>query len=290
MCLRHSLKLGVTIFLFCLISPIHLLSQTELASLAGTVCDSQGASVPGAQVQATRLETGVATTSVTNEVGFYVFAGLQPGRYRIVVTKPGFKGDVAEGLLLAVQDRREENFSLTVGSVSETVNVEASAGMINTQDASVSTVVDRQFADNLPLNGRSFQTLIDLTPGVVVTSSNGTDTGQFSVNGQRAASNYWMVDGVSANVGSSAYLGGNQPSVRSGQRAFLAEQTVWSRLMLYRSFAFRPPLSRRSSAARPAARFPLSRDRVLTNFTARLSTTCGTMFWTPTTGSTASTF
>jgi len=221
MCLRHSLKLGVTIFLFCLISPIHLLSQTELASLAGTVCDSQGASVPGAQVQATRLETGVATTSVTNEVGFYVFAGLQPGRYRIVVTKPGFKGDVAEGLLLAVQDRREENFSLTVGSVSETVNVEASAGMINTQDASVSTVVDRQFADNLPLNGRSFQTLIDLTPGVVVTSSNGTDTGQFSVNGQRAASNYWRVDGVSANVGSSAYLGGNQPSGSIGTASVL---------------------------------------------------------------------
>jgi hypothetical protein len=65
----------------------------------------------------------------------------------------------------------------------------------------VSTIVDRQFAENLPMNGRSFQTLIELTPGVVVASTTYADNGQFSVNGQRAASNYWMVDGVGANVG-----------------------------------------------------------------------------------------
>ena len=65
-------------------------------------------------------------------------------------------------------------------------------------------MVDRQFAENLPLNGRSFQTLIQLTPGVVLTANNGFDTGQFSVNGQRASSNYWMVDGVSANIGINA--------------------------------------------------------------------------------------
>ena len=75
---------------------------------------------------------------------------------------------------------------------------------INTTDATVSTIVDRQFAENLPLNGRSFQTLILLTPGVVLTASNPSDNGQFSVNGQRPSSNYWMVDGVSANVGVSA--------------------------------------------------------------------------------------
>src|SRR5258708_5497915 len=76
--------------------------------------------------------------------------------------------------------------------------------MVNTESAAVSTVVDRQFAENIPLNGRSFQTLIQLTPGVVLTANNGFDTGQFSVNGQRASSNYWMVDGVSANIGMAA--------------------------------------------------------------------------------------
>ena len=73
--------------------------------------------------------------------------------------------------------------------------------MINTTDGSVSTVVDQTFVKNMPLNGRSFQTLINLSPGVVAIPSNPENGGQFSVNGQRGSSNYWMVDGVSANVG-----------------------------------------------------------------------------------------
>ena len=72
------------------------------------------------------------------------------------------------------------------------------------------TVVDRQFADNLPLNDRSFQTLINLAPGVVLTASSTNDGGQFSVNGQRASSNYWMVDGVGANIGAApSFVPGN---------------------------------------------------------------------------------
>ncbi len=88
--------------------------------------------------------------------------------------------------------------------------MQGGAPLVNTENATVSTVVDRQFAENLPMNGRSFQTLIQLTPGVVVVPTNVVDAGQFSVNGQRAASNYWMVDGVSANVGvSSGAVPGN---------------------------------------------------------------------------------
>src|SRR5258708_2880249 len=90
------------------------------------------------------------------------------------------------------------------------MTVQGGATLVNTENATVSTVVDRQFAENLPMNGRSFQTLIQLTPGVVVVPTNVVDAGQFSVNGQRAASNYWMVDGVSANVGvSSGAVPGN---------------------------------------------------------------------------------
>src|SRR5262249_5212064 len=81
------------------------------------------------------------------------------------------------------------------------VSVEDRTPLINTESAAVSTVIDRQFAENLPMNGRSFQTLIQLTPGVVAVPSNVSDSGQFTVNGQRAVSNYWMVDGVSANIG-----------------------------------------------------------------------------------------
>ncbi|HEV2399934.1 MAG TPA: TonB-dependent receptor, partial [Candidatus Sulfotelmatobacter sp.] len=95
------------------------------------------------------------------------------------------------------------------GSISESMTVTADAYKVNTTDATVSTVVDRNFAENLPMNGRSFQALINLTPGVVLVAGNSGDSGQFTVDGQRAASNYWTVDGVSANVGASTFFGGN---------------------------------------------------------------------------------
>jgi hypothetical protein len=88
-----------------------------------------------------------------------------------------------------------------LGAASETVTVEAGAPLVNTESGTVSTVVDRALVENLPLNGRSFQTLMMLTPGVVVTVTAFNDQGQFSVNGQRADADYFTVDGVSANFG-----------------------------------------------------------------------------------------
>jgi hypothetical protein len=139
--------------------------------------------------------------SSTNGEGIYTVANLPPGLYRIQVSKVGFKAMVKPDIMLNVQDAITINFTLEIGASSVVVTVEGGAPVINTQDAAVSTVVDRQFAENLPLNGRSFQSLIELAPGVVVTTSNYEDGGQFSVNGQRPASNYWMVDGVGANIG-----------------------------------------------------------------------------------------
>src|SRR6185312_4521657 len=115
-----------------------------------------------------------------------------------------FKTLIKPDIVLNVQDALAINFTLPVGALSETVTVEGGAPLVNTQDAAVSTVVDRNFAENLPMNGRSFQSLIQLTPGVVTVPTNGSDGGQFSVNGQRSSSNYWTVDGVSANIGVSA--------------------------------------------------------------------------------------
>jgi outer membrane receptor protein involved in Fe transport len=130
---------------------------------------------------------------------------VPPGNYRIEASKAGFKTVIKPDVILHVQDVVTINFDMVLGSAAESVTVEGGTPLINTSDASVSTVVDRQFAENLPLNGRSFQTLIQLTPGVVLTANNGADSGQFSVNGQRASSNYWMVDGVSANIGVNAF-------------------------------------------------------------------------------------
>jgi hypothetical protein len=89
-----------------------------------------------------------------------------------------------------------------IGSASESITVEGGAPLVNTESGTVSTVIDRTFVENIPLNGRSFQALILLTPGVVLTATNYNDQGQFSVNGQRADANYFTVDGVSANCAS----------------------------------------------------------------------------------------
>src|SRR5712664_4081279 len=183
--------------------------QTETATVSGLVTDRTAAAVSGVEVRLQSVERGTVITTTTNDAGIYVFSSVHPGQYQISVRRQGFKQVDLLGLIANVQDHIEQNFRLEVGSLAESVTVEAAASMINTTDASVSTVVDQQFAENLPMNGRSFQALIDLTPGVVLTVANGFDSGQFSVNGQRADANYWMVDGVSANIGVNAGQQGN---------------------------------------------------------------------------------
>jgi hypothetical protein len=183
---------------------IPVFAADPTATLAGRVDDPTGGVVPGTKVRATNVDTNVSYYGETNDVGAYRISGLPPGRYRMIIEKPGFAKIVKPGIELHVQDVITLNFQMRVGSVSESVTVESGAQMIDTESAAVSTVVDRQFAENIPLNGRSFQSLIELTPGVVLTANNGVDTGQFSINGQRANANYWMVDGVSANIGVNA--------------------------------------------------------------------------------------
>src|SRR6267154_1469938 len=188
---------------FCVVIALSgiCLAQSESATLSGRVTDPGGSAVVGAQVVLTNVETNVDSRTKTNNAGLYVFAGVHPGKYRVAAGATGFRVLIKEGLVLHVQDELAENFALTLGTVSETVTVTADAASVNTTDATVSTVIDRNFAENLPMNGRSFQSLIQLTPGVVVTPSSGSDPGQFSINGQRTDANYWMVDGVSANIG-----------------------------------------------------------------------------------------
>jgi hypothetical protein len=176
-------------------------AQSETATVSGQVVDPSGLNITGAQVKLVDIDRDTSASVTTNNTGLYTFPSVRPGRYRMAVTASGFKVVNVTGVTVNVQDHLEQNFKLVVGSVSESVTVDGQGSSVDTESAAVSTVVDRNFAENLPMNGRSFQTLIQLTPGVVVTPSTAYDSGQFSVNGQRASSNYWMVDGVSGNVG-----------------------------------------------------------------------------------------
>ena len=175
--------------------------QSTNASLTGRISDPAKALVGDAGVSAISEATGVRYETNTNESGDYHLANLPPGSYRLEVQKPGFKKLLKPHVILHVQDTLRIDFDLTIGDVSEVVTVEAGAPLLNTESPTVSTVVNHTFVENFPLNGRSFQTLISLAPGVVLTAATQNDQGQFSVNGQRADANYFTVDGVSANFG-----------------------------------------------------------------------------------------
>jgi hypothetical protein len=185
-----------------LVFPCSFFGQSTNAALTGVVDDPSKAVIAGAQITAINTETGVKSSTTTNNSGVYVLPALIPGAYRIEVDKQGFKGIIEPGLVLHVQDVVQLNFHMALGSMTETVTVEANGLNINTTDATVKTTIDRNFAENIPMNGRSFQTLLMITPGVVFTNASvGGDAGQFSVNGQRADTNYFAVDGVGANFG-----------------------------------------------------------------------------------------
>ncbi|HET9713607.1 MAG TPA: carboxypeptidase regulatory-like domain-containing protein, partial [Pyrinomonadaceae bacterium] len=183
-----------------------LWAQSTSASITGRITDPAKALIVDARIVAINAETNTRHRDSTNDEGQYHLTNLPPGRYRIEIEKPGFKKLMKADVILHLQDALELDFEMPVGAVSETVTVESGAPLVNTESATVSTVVDRKFADNIPLNGRTLQTLISLTPGVVMTATAFNDQGQFSVNGQRADANYFTVDGVSANFGVTGFL------------------------------------------------------------------------------------
>lgn len=203
---RPSSSLTAFFFVLFFLATLHLpaYSQTETATIYGSVTDPTGAVVAGAAVRAIDVDRGIKTEVATGNSGFYTFANLRPGSYQIDVEKNGFKLVRVTGITVNVQDNLEQNFKLALGPASETITVEANALNVNTTDATVSTFVGNRFVENMPLNGRSFSGLIDLTPGVALVPTNFYEQGQFSVNGQRPDANYFMVDGVSANLGTPA--------------------------------------------------------------------------------------
>src|SRR5208282_2312988 len=187
-----------------------LVAQSPNGTINGLVLDPSNRVIAGADILVINDVTGVKYSGKTNDDGIYVVPNLPPGPYRLQVSKVGFKTLIKPDIVLNIQDALSINFTLPVGAVFETVTVEGGASMISTTDASVSTVIDHTYVENMPLNGRSFQDLILLTPGIVTQSPQNSGnsvlgmTGEFSVNGQRTESNDYTVDGVSANVGAAA--------------------------------------------------------------------------------------
>ena len=191
--------------------PFAAFGQSASATLSGTVVDERGAVIPGAQVTVTNPSTTLERQVVTNESGFFTVPLLPPATYTVSVQSTGFAPVKVLNVVVNVGDQKALNIQLKVGQVGAVVDVKSDASLVNESPA-VATTVDRQFVENIPLNGRSFQSLFELTPGVVLTKANADEPGQFSVNGQRANTNYFTVDGVSANIG----IGANATLDESG--------------------------------------------------------------------------
>jgi len=182
--------------------------QVATATINGTITDSSGAPLPEAALTLKNVGTNVERSTSTNGSGSYVFVNIVPGRYTLKVSKDGFATASKPEFELAVNQTVTLDFSMHVGSVTEIVKVEAQTSSIQTSSSELGTVISRRSVDNLPLNGRNFTQLLNLTPGVstVNTSQNGGNqqfagntVGSFSfpsINGQSNRSNIFLLDGL----------------------------------------------------------------------------------------------
>jgi carboxypeptidase family protein/TonB-dependent receptor-like protein len=163
--------------------------------IVGQVTDSAGSVLPNAAITAVREGSAQTYTDQTNSGGNFSIPYVLPGTYTIRVEAPGFKKAVREGVILEVAGKINLNFMLEVGSVSETVTVQAGAELVNTADASGGTVVNHELIQNLPLNGRQIYQLLQLTPGVRFTQQT-FGPGGFSGTRGWDETNAYVINGV----------------------------------------------------------------------------------------------
>jgi len=203
------LRIVLLLLPLLLLVPPYAMAQSATATLSGTVVDQNGAVVPGVTITLINNGTTLQRQATTNEQGGFTIPLLPPGAYTINTQRDGFSPVRVENVVLNVGDNKALQIQLKAGDVNAQVTIDSDAQTVRT-DGSVGTVINRNQVANMPLNGRSLQALIQLTPGVVLTTNEGnsgtnaTSGAQFSVNGQRTTSNYFTVDGVSANTGIAA--------------------------------------------------------------------------------------
>lgn len=195
--------LAVALFL-----ALTLATQAQsVGALGGLITDAQGAAIVGAKVTARNLATGIARTTVSEASGHYLLPALPIGTYNVEAQMQGFQTKVADNVIVEVAATTDLDLSLAVGQISETVNVEASAPVIESTTMSVGAVIPQRTVQEIPLNGRHFVDLGLLLPGSVVQPQNGFLTaplrgqGAFAFNtaGNREDTVNFMINGINLN-------------------------------------------------------------------------------------------
>ena len=191
-------------FLLVMACPSRALAQVS-AGISGVVTDGSGAAVAAATVMAKNLETAAVRTTATDAAGRYRLLELAVGAYEVTVGKDGFQTTVRSGIHLVVGQQANLDFSLQVGAVTEQVTVTAEFSPVNATTTDISGLVGEEQIKNLPLNGRSYDLLTLLNPGVVnftweksggIGISNSTTANMFSVSGNRPQQNLFLLNGV----------------------------------------------------------------------------------------------
>ena len=180
-------------------------AQLTTGTIGGTVSDPSGAVVPGAQVTVLSVGTGFRRTAVTSADGSYIVTLLNPGTYFVSAEKQGFSKTTLTGIVLQVAQTATANIPLRVGSASESVEVSGSAPLLQTSGTEVGQVIEQRVVADLPLDGRQFLQLAELTPSVVEAPGGspasqiaGTQGPQLAINGNRQDANNYTIDGTTA--------------------------------------------------------------------------------------------
>lgn len=194
---------GLATLLFLLLFAVQaMFSQIGGGSIVGTVTDGSGANVVGVEVSARNLDTNIGRQARTNQQGYYEFPLLPAGRYQLTAEAVGFQKTISETFTLNTGSRPRVDLQLKVGSVSETIEVKATAPLVNATTAELGAVVDRSRVEQLPLNGRNFQQLLSLQAGVVNAPSSGAgNRGGMEFHGGSALGNNLLLDGVDMSFG-----------------------------------------------------------------------------------------
>jgi hypothetical protein len=180
--------------------------QTFRGTILGVVTDSSGAAVPGAAVTIKNLDTGLTRTVTTTDDGSYSVPELPIGNYSVTVEKSGFKAGIVTGVRVEVSTEKRADVTLQPGELAQKVEVMGEdLPMVDTTSNTLGGLIDAKVATNLPVNGRDYQKLLFLVPGVTGSPDQITDSpgsfGIFSVNGARGRANNFLLDGTDMNDG-----------------------------------------------------------------------------------------
>jgi hypothetical protein len=188
-------RLGV-----CFLFPLIALAQTS-GQIVGVVTDDSSGVIAGATLTITNNETGMRRVARTGDSGIYAVSALHPGHYKVSIRKEGFQTTTRLGVRVTSGEAARVDFTLGVGSITESITVWSDHDALQRDSTAITSALGTDTIERLPLNGSTVQNLVDLSPGVLATPATSGDAGQFSANGQRPSSNYFTVDGVSANTG-----------------------------------------------------------------------------------------